>query len=638
MTTTSLPPEVLPPDMPSGAGRRALLDSDPPSLRDEAGTLPLELYAALGDGRGVAVVGADCSVDWFGVPGMDSAPLFDRLLDPKHGGRFSITPEHPFAVERRYLPDSNVLEQVFTTRTGRVRVTDSLNSGISGRLPWCELARRVEGLAGEVALMVEMHPGRRLEGASPWREETAQGDVLHIDGVIAALRHDGELEMLVRDDYRTLARLVVQAGSRTVVAVLASSGEPLILPTLAVIDRRIDRSDQSWREWSNGLSIASSYAAAVRRSALVLKLLLFSPTGAIAAAATTSLPERIGGAKTYDYRYAWVRDVAFTIKAFLRVGATEEAKAAFSWLTATITRHDGDLRTMYALDGSLAPAETELDLPGYAGSRPVRAGNQARDQLQLSIYGDVLQTAALFVEDGHILDLVTRRLLAELADRCADLWRKKDSGLWELPEEEHYTMSKIGCWTALNRAVQLAEAGQIQSNQSARWQRERDRIRDWIDAECWCEAKQSYTLHAGTDRLDAALMLAIPFAFERRDRLASTRDAVHRELVDPRDPHGACLYRYTGMAEEEGTFIACGFWLAEAYALLGDRARAVAQMDGMLRACDGNLGLYTEMIEGGSRRMLGNLPQALSHLALILAADAIGMLDAHTLGKGAERG
>ncbi len=630
MTTTSLPPEVL----PLGAGREALLDSDPPSLRDEGGTLPLELYAALGDGRGVAVVGADGSVDWFGVPGMDSPPLFDRLLDPEHGGRFSITPEHPFSVERRYRPDSNVLEQVFTTRSGRVRITDSLNSGISGRLPWCELARRVEGLAGEVPLMVEVHPGRRLDGASPWREETGQGDVLHIDGVIAALRHDGGLETIVRDDVRTLARLVAREGSRTVIAVLASSDEPLILPPLDVIDRRIDRSDRSWREWSGDLRISCAYPAEVRRSALALKLLLFSPTGAIAAAATTSLPERIGGAKTYDYRYAWVRDVAFTIKAFLRVGATEEAKAAFSWLTATIGRHDGDLRTMYALEGSLAPAEVELDLPGYGGSRPVRTGNRARDQLQLSIYGDVLQTAALFVEDGHVLDLVTRKLLADLADRCADLWRKKDSGIWELEDEQHYTMSKIGCWTALNRAVQLSDAGQIQSNQKHRWQRERDRIRDWIDRECWSERKRSYTLHAGTEKLDAALMLAVPFGFERRDRLALTRDAVHRELLDPADANGACIHRYSGMPAEEGTFIACGFWLVEAYALLGDHAGAVRQMDGMLRACGGNLGLYTEMIEPGTGRMLGNLPQALSHLALILAADAIGRRHAENRDEG----
>jgi len=400
--------------------------------------------------------------------------------------------------------------------------------------------------------------------------------------------------------------------------VLASADEPLILPALAAIDARIDRSDQSWREWCGDLTIDGPYAADVRRSALALKLLLFSPTGAIAAAATTSLPERVGGGKNYDYRFAWVRDVAYTIKAFLRVGATEEAKAAFSWLTATVRRHEGRLRTMYRLDGALAPDEQDLDLPGYRGSRPVLAGNRARNQLQLGVFGDLLETAALFVESGHVLDLVTRRLLAELTDRCADLWRSRDAGIWELEQLEHYTMSKMGCWTALDRAVALAAKGQIDASHVERWQRERDRIRDWVDAECWSEAKQAYTLHPGTERLDAALLLATWFGFERRDRLASTRDAVRRELC-----RGPLLYRYSGMEREEGTFLACGFWLVEAFALLDDRPSAVRQMDAMLAACNSNLGLLNEQMDARTGAMLGNVPQALSHLALIHAAIAV---------------
>jgi len=258
-----------------------------------------------------------------------------------------------------------------------------------------------------------------------------------------------------------------------VLALLASANEPLILPPLEAIDARIDRSDQAWREWSGNLACDGAYAEAVRRSALALKLLLFTPTGATAAAATTSLPEWIGGGKTYDYRFAWVRDVAYTIKAFLRVGAVEEAKAAFSWLTATIRRHGGVLRTMYSLDGDLAPEEREIELPGYRGSRPVREGNRARGQLQLGVFGDLLETAALFVESGHVLDLVTRRLLAELTDRCADLWRTRGSGIWELEAAEHYTMSKLGCWTALDRAVGLAGSGQIDATHVDRWRRER---------------------------------------------------------------------------------------------------------------------------------------------------------------------
>lgn len=578
--------------------------------------LPLERYAALGDGRSVALVGADGSVDWWCVPNLDSEPLFDRLLDPA-GGRFSVTPVDACTVERRYRPDSNVLEQVFTTASGRARVTDSLNSGISGRLPWSELARRVEGLEGSVTFHIVVRPGRRLDRANSWREPSPHGDVLHVDGIICAFRTDDAVERTAEDDRGVEARLVTAAGSRATMALLASSDEPLILSGLAAIDARIDRSDQSWREWSGNLACDGRYAADLRRSALALKLLLFSPSGAIAAAATTSLPERIGGNKNYDYRYAWVRDVAFSIKAFLRVDATEEAKAAFSWLTATILRHDGHIRTMYRLDGALSPEQRELDLPGYRDSHPVLYGNKARDQLQLGIFGDVLETAALFVERGHVLDLVTRRLLTQLADRCADLWRGRDAGIWELERQEHYTFSKMGCWAALDRAVALAAEGQIDTSHSDRWRRERDRIRDWIDAHCWSEGKQSYTLHPGTERLDAALLLGSRFGFERRDRLIATREAVQRELG-----RGALVYRYSGMAEEEGTFIACGFWMAEALALQGDGVAAVRQMDAMLAACGGNLGLLHEEMDLDGH-MLGNVPQALSHLALIQAATAI---------------
>ena len=212
-----------------------------------AGFLPLDQYAALGDGRSVALVGSDGSVDWWGVPNMDSAPLFDRLLDPADGGRFSITPEATFIVERRYQPDSNVLEQVFTTAAGRARVTDSLNSGISGRLPWSELARRVEGLEGSVRFRIEARPGRRLDRANPWREPSPHGNVLHVDGIVAAVRADDAVERLVEDDGGLLSGLTATAGLRTVVLLLASVNEPLILPSLAAIEARIDRSDQAWR-------------------------------------------------------------------------------------------------------------------------------------------------------------------------------------------------------------------------------------------------------------------------------------------------------------------------------------------------------------------------------------------------------
>ena len=575
--------------------------------------LPLASYTALGDGRSVALLGADGAIDWWCLPSLDSVPFLDRLLAGAAGGHYTITPMDPFTVERRYRPDSNVLEQTFSTYSGRARITSSLNSGISGRLPWTELAQRVEGIDGEVALKVELRLARRLERSTPWREVSVHGDVIHVDGILCAFRSSDDVQRTIEDDDRIVATLGTRPGSRSVIALLASQDEPLILPSIDTIDARIDRSDQAWREWANDLEVKGPYTATLRRNALALKLLLFSPTGAIAAAATNGLPERIGGKKNYDYRYGWLRDAAYTIKAFLRVGAVEEAKAAFSWMTATIGRHDG-LHIMYSLNGKLAPEQEQVDLPGYRGSVPVLRGNQAREQLQLGVYGDILETAALFVEQGHVLDLVTRRLLADLADQCADGWGRKDAGIWELEKPEHYTMSKLGCWTALDRAVTLARSGQIDGSRCARWQRERDHIRDWIDAHCWSDAKQAYTLYAGTEKLDAAILLATRFGYERHDRLALTRDAVHAELS-----RGPLLYRYSGMDLEEGCFLACSFWLVEAYALLGDRERARKQLDHLLEVTGINLGLLNEQQDPADGAMLGNMPQALSHLALIHA-------------------
>ena len=563
--------------------------------------LPLALYAALGDGRSVALLGADGAIDWWCLPSMDSVPFLDRLVAGAAGGLFSVCPVGSFTVERRYREDSNVLEQVFTTGTGRV--TSSLNSGISGRLPWTELAQRIEGLDGEVEVAIELVLGRRRERATPWREASTQGDVIHVDGIVCAFHATDDVERLVQADDGVSATLQARQGSRSVVALLVSDDEPLILPPIERIDGRIDRSDQAWREWAGDLGLTGPYAATMRRSALALKLLLFSPTGAIAAAATNGLPERIGGDKNYDYRYAWIRDV----------GAVEEAKAAFSWMTATIRRHE-ELHIMYSLDGSLAPEQEELELPGYRGSSPVLHGNQARTQLQLGIYGDILETAALFVELGHLLDLVTRRLLADLADRCADHWGQEDAGIWELEQKAHYTMSKLGCWTALDRAVTLAGSGQIDGSRTKRWARERDHIRDWIDAHCWSENKRAYTLHAGTEKLDASLLLATRFGFERRDRLALTRDAVRRELSC-----GPLVYRYSGADTEEGCFLACSFWLVEAYALLGEVDTARTLLDELLHVTGINLGLLNEQQDPADGAMLGNMPQALSHLALIHA-------------------
>jgi GH15 family glucan-1,4-alpha-glucosidase len=576
----------------------------------------LEHYAALGDGRSVALVGADGSIDWWCAPNMDSQPLFNRLHDPDRGGQFSASPLAPFRIERRYRENSNVLETIFITETGAARLTESLNSGVSGRLPWCELARRIEGISGSVEFEIVLRPTsaeRQLR-----RQQHANATVRYVGELTTTFCHDDQVTLIEDDDEQTVARYTTSAGTRTCIALLVADEGPLALPENEAIDERIELSDQEWRRWSGELSYDGPFAEDLIRCALSLKFLLYSATGAIAAAATYGLPERFGGDKNYDYRYAWIRDATYTIKAFLRAGALPEPIAAFGWLIRTLSAEDSRPRVVYTLDGKDVPPEENIDVPGYRNSRPVRVGNRARHQVQLSCYGDILETAVLFVKQGHVLDPAAARFLKVLADQCADSWRQKDSSIWELEDLQHYTFSKIGCWVALSRAVELAEGGHIDSESRDRWADEAEQVKDWVDGHCWSEAKQSYTFHPGTDRLDAALLLTTRFGFEHDGRLARTRTAIERELAV-----GPLVYRYSGVEKEEGAFVACSCWLVEAYAFLGEPDRAAVMLEALLKRLGNNFGILNEQIDPATGAGLGNLPQGLSHLALLHAIFSI---------------
>jgi GH15 family glucan-1,4-alpha-glucosidase len=579
------------------------------------GFLPLEHYAAIGDGRSVALVGADGSIDWWCAPGMDSPPLFNRLHDTE-GGRFSLMPTAPFRIERQYRKTSNVLETMFVTESGTARVTESLNSGVAGRLPWCELARRIEGISGHVEFEIVVNP--ICAAGDVRRVDHPNAKVRYIGDLTTTFCHAGVVELTVDEDRRTAARYIARQGDRTCIALLVADRAPLAIPNLDDIDRRIDLSDREWCRWSEQLTYDGPFANDLIRCALSLKFLLYSPTGAIAAAATSGLPERIEGDKNYDYRYAWVRDAAYTIKALLRAGALAEPIAAFGWLVRTIDNDGPEPKVVYTLNGGEVPDEEVIDVPGYRGSAPVRVGNRAKNQSQLSCYGDVLETAALFAKSGHVLDPVTARLLVRLANQCADRWMQKDAGIWELEDQQHYTFSKIGCWLALAKAVELADGGHIDGTHSDRWGQERDKVRTWIDEHCWSEARQAYTFYAGTEKLDASLLLTTRFGFEHDGRLAATRDAIERELAV-----GSLVYRYSGSQAEEGTFVACACWLVEAYAFLGDVDQAERRLEDLLGALGNNFGILCEQIDPATGGGLGNLPQGLSHLALLHAIFSI---------------
>ena len=581
--------------------------------RDANGYVDLRSYAALGDGRTVALVAADGRIDWMPLPDLVGPTPFAALLDAENGGHLALQPTQPFRVERGYVPGTNVLQTTFVTEQGRVRVTDSLNTGVAGRLPWSELGRRIEGLAGEVTLRAVVQPGTCFNRASPWVRETTHGVVLRIADLTLAVRTAGDSavswdEGSITVTYRT------EPGSRAVFGLVATRDEPVYLPRPEVVDEGIDRTVANWRRWSETFRFEGVEADAVHRSALALKLLIMAPSGAVAAAATTSLPESPAGGKNWDYRYVWVRDMAYSLTALFRFGLREETHAAISWLLATVRATDDHPRVMYELDGSDCIAEpTEEDAPGWRGIGPVVQGNQASSQLQLGVYADLFSIVQLYVDHGNVLDADTGQMLARVADLVCDAWRQRDAGMWELTTARHYTSSKMGCWQALQHAVHLAEIDQIPGD-PARWRAEGERIRTWVQEHCWSSTRGSYTWYPGSDELDASVLLHAISGFDRGGQMSSTLDALIAELGS--GPH---LYRYSGAAEEEGAFVACGYWLVSALHLVGRSDEARRRLADLADTAN-DVGLLSEMVDPATGDWWGNLPQALSHLALMNAA------------------
>ncbi|MCP2032904.1 GH15 family glucan-1,4-alpha-glucosidase [Okibacterium sp. HSC-33S16] len=589
------------------------------ALERTDGYADLRGYAGIGDGRTVALIALDGSVDWLPIPALDSKPVFAALLDAEHGGRITLSPVEPFTATRAYISGTNVLQTTFETASGIVRITDALVTGVAGRLPWTELARRVDGVRGSVAVRWSVQPGRTLRTTMPWVDRTANWPVIRADGVMLAVTgvEHGPNEP---GTHQLDGKFTTSEGSRHLIAVSGTAREPIHPPNPRNVDRGIDRTVENWRAWSREFSFDGPWSDAVQRSALALKLLIHSPTGAIAAAATTSLPETISGGKNWDYRFAWVRDVAYTLQSMIRFGLREESQAAVSWLLTTIRKHGPNLEVFYTLDGEIPDEIEHTEAPGWRELGPVVCGNDAKHQLQLGPYGDLFDVMRSYVDAGNVLDAETGRSLAAVADRACDDWQKPDAGIWELKEIRHYTTSKLGCWQALSSAVHLAELGEVPGD-AARWEVERDRIADWVAENCWSEDRQSYTMYPGSDELDASILLHAPSGFDRGERMSRTIDAIAAELGE-----GPLVYRYTGMREEEGTFVACAFWRAAALACVGRMAEAKALMEELIGLAN-DVGMYAEMIDADSLDFVGNLPQGLSHLSLIYTAILIAELD-----------
>jgi GH15 family glucan-1,4-alpha-glucosidase len=541
------------------------------------------------------------------------------LLDVEKGGTFVLRPSAKFDAERRYLDRTNVLETTYRTRDGVVRVTEALNMRGGGQLPWRELARRVECVSGEVDLewSVDARPdwGRAKTTLSRRR-----GVPVFEGGGLAIGIHswNAGAEELADDTVR--GEFTLRDGQSAMLALVATHEQPIPMPDRDEIDRRLDDTASAWRKWLENWEYDGPWEDDIARSALALKLMSLEPNGALVASPTTSLPERIGGDKNYDYRYMWVRDAAFTIDALMGLGLPETVHESFCCLLRSVRSTAPDLRPFYSLEGRPAERCEELPLHGYRGSQPVRYGNAASTQLQLGSWGDLLETAGLYLKHGNEFDEGTASLLAECLDRLAVIWPDDDSGIWELDECHSYTVSNIASWMALSHGVDFAEHGHLRTDHVDRWREERDRARAYVEQKCWSDEIGAYVEYAGADTLDAAALRGgrMGWGDVSPDRLRSTVDAIRERL----GAGGGLLWRRTDNIGQEGAFVACSFWLVEALARRGDVDDAATLFEQLLTYRN-DVGLLAEQIDPSSGEQLGNFPQALSHLALINSATAI---------------
>jgi GH15 family glucan-1,4-alpha-glucosidase len=587
------------------------------------GYAPIRDYGVIGDGRTCALVARDGAVDWLCLPNIDSPATFDRLLDAERGGAFELSPSERFESEQCYVGDTNVLETTFRTSGGSVRVTDAMvltdQASIS---PMRELVRKVEGLEGRVHVRWDVKP-RCLYGTRELKLERRSGRPFFCarkDGLAVSVWDAGDVEL---GDRSVRGSFSLAPGETALLSLASAYKEPIVLPGRSDTEERFERTARFWRGWSARARYQGRWRDQVIRSVLLLKLLVYAPSGAIVAAPTTSLPEWYGGERNWDYRYAWVRDASWTLDALLRLGYEDEATSFFWWIMHASRITQPRLQILYRVDGSINANETTLaGFAGYRGSKPVRVGNGAADQVQLDVYGSLFDAAQMYVQAGCEIDRHTGKELGRIADYVAEHWRDKDSGIWEVRSDPtHFTQSKALCWVALDRACSLAERG-VLPDRSERWRQAADEIRAFVEEEGWNERQRSYVRAPDQPELDGSLltMALLEYPPSSAERMGLLLDAVRRDLAE-----GPFVYRYRGgdgVEGREGAFLTCSFWLADALARAGRVDESVALMDELL-ALANHVGLFPEEMDPATHDYLGNYPQALTHLALVNAACSI---------------
>jgi GH15 family glucan-1,4-alpha-glucosidase len=585
-------------------------------------------YAIIGNGRSAALISNRGSLDWLCWPRFDSASIFGAILDAKTGGYWSIRPTGASNIRRQYIDNTNVLETTFSTGSGKMVVTDFMpvtsEEEKKRRLwPEHEIIRQIHCQEGEIPVVIDFNPRPDYGRVTPSiRGGSKLGWRIHVGTSLLNLRSDSELAP--KDGGGLSGNATLKRGDIVAFSLTFSEEGPAVLPVLGrLVSEKLRLSVDWWQRWAARAEYEGPYRKHVIRSALVLALLSFAPSGALVAAPTTSLPERIGGDLNWDYRYCWLRDAALAVHALFALGYNDDAEAFVSWLLHATRLTRPRLNTLYDVYGENTLPETTLPhLPGYDGSRPVRLGNVASEQLQLDVYGEVIDAVSHFFCGQAEIDRETQKMLCQYGEYVSRHWSEPDNGIWESRRpRDHYTHSRLLCWVALDRLIDLHRRGRIKKLPVEKLKQTRECIRADIEQRGWNDKLQAYTQTLGGEILDANALLLPIYGFE--DPTSEKMRKTHERLRERLSPKIGLMYRDSRReTRSDGAFGICSFWETSFLARSGDLTEAHRVFEAVLGYAN-DVGLFAEEIDPGTGDALGNFPQALTHLALISAALAV---------------
>ncbi|MGE0405339.1 MAG: glycoside hydrolase family 15 protein [Candidatus Korobacteraceae bacterium] len=597
---------------------------------------PIEDYALIGNGITAALVSRDGSIDWACFPRFDSPSVFARLLDSELGGYWQVVPTTEFAVERRYDGESNILVTTFRTDEGVAKIVDFLPVDLDRNPRTGAIVRMVHGLEGEVELEVRFYPrfdyGRH---SGTWSHEKGKG--------VRAINADVSLTLYTAapftlDGKGAVGKLRVLAGREHYLLLEMRQQASLLWRSEPAknVRRMYDLTREHWSRWIAQCEYKGPHADMVRRSALVLKAMDYALSGAMIAAPTTSLPEKLGGVRNWDYRYTWLRDTALSLRAFFNLGFRREGEEFFEWVLNVAAGDPAGLQVLYGVEGETRIDEFLLDhLEGYRGAIPVRVGNAAYNQKQHDIYGEILDCAFLLHKHGGVISKDLWRFLARVVDHVGAIWEQPDSGIWEIRSEpRHFVHSKAMCWVAVDRGIQLSRTLSFPADLE-KWERLRQEIMQELVEQGYKEHRGAFTQSYETDALDASvLQLLLRNVLPVDDlRMRSTVEAIARELTVSGMLQRYPMHAPDGLPPGEGVFLMCTFWLLDCWAEMGELEKAHQLFEHLLGYAN-DVGLYAEELDPRTGAHLGNFPQAFSHLSLINAAITLDKAESALSAKG----